>query len=325
MKARLMIPLFAAVSMFTMNSCRHKDIDFDVNDRRDVYVVFDWRNAPDANPSSMMAYFYPAEGGEGLLYTFAGNAGGQISIPYGYYSGLCLNGDNAEWASIRNSDDPDSFEVYTRDAESLEANGIMTRSIPRAEGTENERMAKTPGMMWSDRRDNIALDYENDYDDDDSGVRTIVFYPEEAVCHYTVDVLDIEHSEYLHGAEVDATLSGMAEGYLHGKRSTTDVAVTMPFTLKSDEAAKSLHSQFLTFGECATTSRRHILTVYVILTDGTKWYHSFDVTDQVASAPDTRHVHIVVRGLDLPQPITGGGGFNPDVNDWNDININLSM
>lgn len=323
MKAHALAPIFTVIITLATSSCRHKDIDLEVNDRCEIYVTFDWRNAPDANPSSMMAYFYPASQGEEMLYTFADATGGQISIPYGYYAGIGINGDNTEWASIKNTDDPESFEVNTGDAESLEAYGLVSRSVPRAPGTEEERMAKTPGMIWSDRRDNIALDYDSDTDD--GNVRVITFYPEEGVCHYTVDVIDIEHSEYLHGSEVDATLSGMAEGYLTGKRTSTDNAVTMPFTLKSESEGKSLHSEFLTFGECANTAKRHILTVYVLLTDGTKWYQTYDVTGQVTSAPDPRNVHIVVKGLNLPKPIAGGSGFLPDVNEWNDININLTM
>ena len=322
MKAKIFLPAMAIIALST-SSCLHKDLDFEINDRGEVYVAFDWRNAPDANPSSMLTYFYPAKGGDALLYTFADPSGGQISIPYDYYSGISINGDNTDWAGMRNMDDPEQFEVFTRDAESLEAYGILSRSVPRAEGTEDERMAKTPGMIWSDRRNDIDLKDSNNADR--NGTRIITFYPEETVCHYTVDILDIKHSEYLHGAEVDATLSGMAEGYLHGKRTTTDVAVTMPFVLQSVDEGKALTAEFLTFGECSTTSRRHMLTVYVYLSDGTKWYHSYDVTDQVTSAPDPRHVHIIVRGLDLPQPIAGGSGFRPDVNDWNNININLPM
>ncbi len=322
MKAIVMIPAMAALAL-GMSSCLHKDLDFEVNDRSEVYVAFDWRNAPEANPTSMLAYFYPADGGEALLYTFADAAGGEISIPYGHYTGIGINGDNADWAGMRHTDDPEAFEVYTRNAESLEANSILSRSVPRAAGAEDERMAKTPGMIWSDRQDNIDLSDDNQADR--NGTHIITFYPEEAVCHYTVDILDIEHSEYLHGAEVDATISGMAEGYLQGKRRATDTAVTMPFVLQSTDGGKALTARFLTFGECSTTSRKHLMTVYVYLTDGTKWYHTYDVTDQVKNAPDPRHVHIIVRGLDLPQPITGGSGFRPDVNDWNDININLPM
>lgn len=318
MKLKL-ITLFAAITALSLTSCRHKDICFDHSHRIGVYVAFDWRNAPEANPTSMLTYFYPADGSETLLYTFADRDGGEISLPYGSYSALALNGDNSYWASFRNTDDIDSFEVFTRDAEQLEGYGVATQSLPRAKGAESERLAKTPGMMWGGRTDNITLS------DDFEGDKIITFFPEEKVCHYTVDVVDVKNIANLHGASVDATLSGMAEGYLHGKDMTTDVAVTMPFTLAPDTENNSLHAEFLTFGECATISTRHLLTLYIYLTDGSKWYQTFDVTDQVTDAPDTRHVHIIITGLTLPQPITGSGGFKPDVNDWNDIVIDLPM
>lgn len=323
MRTRFLPLILLGVFMLTVSACRHKDLIYDAEDRSEVYVVFDWRNAPDANPSSMLAYFYSANSKEGLLYTFADITGGRISIPYGHYSGIGINGDNADRIGMRYTDDPDAFEVFTRDAENLEANAIVSRSVPRAPGTEDERMAKTPAMVWTDRQDNILLD--NDNVGEDKNIHVIRFYPEEAVCHYTVDILDIEHPEYLDGTEVDGTLSGMAEGFKVGAHTSTDVAVTMPFVLSSQNSGTSLNARFLTFGECSTTRRQHILSVYVYLTDGTKWYHTYDVTDQVANAPDPRNVHIVVRGLDLPKPSAGASGFKPDVNDWNSINIDLPM
>lgn len=318
MKTRNIIPLFIAVSALSLTSCLHKDICFDHNHRVGVYVVFDWTKAPDAQPTSMLTYFMPVNG-EALTYTFAGRDGGEISIPFGEYTAISLNGDNSYWAGLRNTDDPDRFEVFTKDADQLQAYGIAARSVPRAESAENERMALTPGMMWSDRQDNIDLpaDLEGD--------RFITFYPEEIVCHYTVDILNVSNMEYLHGAAVDATLSGMAEGYLHGRRTTTDVSVTMPFTLIPSQSDRSLHSEYLTFGECDSNKVSHLLTVYLYLTDGTKWYHSFDVTSQITSAPDPKHVHIIIDGLELPKPLSGSGGFVPDVNDWNDIYIDLPM
>ncbi len=318
MKLRKLTGLLVALPALFLTSCLHKDLCFDHNHRVGIYVVFDWTKAPDAQPTSMLTYFFGAAG-EPIEYTFAGREGGEISIPFGTYDAISLNGDNSYWASLRNTDDPDRFEVLTKDAEQLQAYGLSSRSIPRAKGVEGERIAMTPGMMWSDRQNDIDLPVDME------GDRIITFYPDEIVCHYTVDILNVKNLEYLHGAAVDATLSGMAEGYLHGKRTTTDVAVTMPFTLTPSQAESSLHSEFLTFGECDTNKVQHLLTVYLYLTDGTKWYHTFDVTEQVTTAPDPRHVHIVIDGLDLPKPVSGSGGFVPDVNDWNDIYIDLPM
>ena len=319
MKAyKLMMPLFAVVSL-SLTSCLHKDLSYDDSRRADIYVDFDWSNAQDAAPTSMLTYFFPA-GGDVLEYTFAGRDGGQIALPVGTtYCAISINGDNTYWAGLRHTDDPDRFEIYTKDADELESYGLKTRSLPRAVGTAEERIAKTPGMVWSDRQDEIALPEDID------GEKHIIFYPAEAVCHYTVDIYGVRNMSYLHGTSVDATISGMAEGYLHGKHTATDVTVTMPFTLKPSDNDTSLHAEFLTFGECNTVRAQHQLTVYMYTTDGSKWYHTFDVTSQVTDAPDPSHVHIVITGLDLPQPITDGGGFKPDVEEWQDIDIPLSM
>lgn len=312
--------ILLAAMLFTLGSCRHKELWNEENPRVSEKVVFDWSKAPDADPSSMMTYFFPeqdSEESEPLVYTFAGREGGTISIPYDNYVAISLNGDNSHWASLRNTDDPERFEVYTKDAEQLSGYGMASRSLPRAEGAENERMAMTPDMIWSDRRDDISVTLT-------PGEQQILFYPEENVCHYSVLVKDVSNMEYIHGVSIDATLSGMAEGYLHGGGKTTDVAVTMPFILSPTHETNSLHSEFLTFGECDSLKVKHLLTVYMYLSDGSKRYRTYDVTDQVTAAPDPRHVQIVVSGLEVPKPVAGGG-FNPDVSDWKDIGIDLKM
>ena len=314
----LMLPVIACASL-PLASCLHKDICYDHTHRADIYVDFDWQKAQDAAPTSMLTYYFPADG-DMLEVTVPGRDGGMVALPVGSdYCAICINGDNTYWAGMRHTDDPDRFELYTKDAEQLESYALRTRVLPRAAGTENERIAKTPGMIWSNRQDNVTIPF------DAEGDTHITFYPEEAVCHYTVDVYDIKNIQYLHGSAIDATISGMAEGYLHGKHTTTDVHVTMPFTLRPSDDSSSLHGEFLTFGECDSVKTSHNITLYMYLTDGTKWYHTFDVTSQVTGAPDPTHVHIIISGLDLPKPISEGGGFVPDVTEWHDVNINLSM
>lgn len=318
MKTSRIFTLLIAVPALMLGSCEHKELSYDTAVRHNVYVDFDWRKAPEAAPTSMLVYFFPTAG-DALTYTFPGRSGGEIALPLGRYCALTVNGDNGDRMKMRHTDDPDLFEIFTKDATQLDGGGFDARLLPRASGDESERVALTPSMIWSIRNDSIELREE------DEGDRYITFMPEEAVCHYTVDILDVKNLGYLHGASVDATISGMAEGYLNGHGNSTDITVTMPFTLKPSVEEESLHGEFLTFGECNTVKTSHKVTVYMRLTDGTKWYHTFDVTDQVTDAPDPRHVNIVIRGLELPQPGSGGGGFSPDVNEWNDIEINLPM
>lgn len=284
-----------------------------------LQVVFDWSKSPDANPESMALYLYEDDGHNPMRFIFSNKTGGLIKSPFGTHHAICLNADNTDWARMRYNDNVETFEIYTQDAESIGTRADNSSTIPRPEGTENERIAQTPGMLWGSRTNNIAIVPHD-------GMQTITMYPKEAVCHYIVDVYDVKNLDDVESSAVDATLSGMAEGYNHGKEAATDNTVSMKFNLTGNAGESNLHGEFLTFGECANTVSKHYLTLYMVLNDGSKWYHSFDVSDQVSDAADPTHVHIIVRGIDLPEPPKGGNSeLKTDVNEWQAINIGLQM
>ena len=316
MKTYIKILIASVLPLCT--ACVHKDLYFEEDAYSDVKVVFDWSQAPDANPSSMAVYLFDGVSAEPMRYIFVGREGGHARIPAGSYSALSMNSDNEDWAVLRNNNDIDNFEIMTSDAPVLRAYGLETASLPRTRGTENERIASTPGMLWGSREDSLLLP-EGNYQ------KVLTLHPSEAVCHYTVTVKDVKNIGFVRGVEVDATLSGMSEGYMHGKQCSADNHVTMPFVLTADYDADILTSRFLTFGECSGDAQKHIITIYLYLSDDSKWYYTFDVTEQIANAPDPRHVDIVVSGLTLPQPVQSGGGLQPNVNDWQTTDIDLKM
>ena len=47
--------------------------------------------------------------------------------------------------------------------------------------------------------------------------------------------------------------------------------------------------------------------------------------NQIHSAPDQRNVHIVLDGLPLPKPIVNGGGFQPSVDEWQSVDVDIEM
>lgn len=307
--------------VMTLSSCRHKDLDFEDLPMQDVKIAFDWRNAPEANPSSMAVYLFysPLESPDSTLrYDFPNNSGGEVRIPYGSFSGLAFNSDNTDWAHFRNSENIVGFEIYTLEASSLPKSGLATRALPKAKEAEDEIMVECPGQVWSGKNDAMSLKRGEQY-------KTLTFFPEDIVCHYTVDIIDIDNLSSIEGTATDASLSGMAGGFLQGQHAATDTHYTLPFILVKDTRNNSLHGEFLTFGESPKTKNPHKLCVYAIMSDGNKYFYTFDVADQIYNATDPKHVHIVVRGLSFPKPITGGSGFNPDVNDWDEVDIDLRM
>lgn len=312
--------LVAMVVIVSLSSCRHKDLYMEESLSSELEVVFDWRYAPEANPSSMALYLFDNNGQSPMRFIFDNRDGGLIKAPFGTCHALYMNGDNTDWAHLRNNEDIENMEVYTSDAVQLSAQNLNSSAIPRSEDAGSERMAVAPGMLWASRTNNIDIAPH-------SGKQTITLYPREAVCHYIVDIYDVDNLEGVKSSDIDATISGMAEGYSLGAQSSTEPHVTMTFTLQAQREEDRLHGEFLTFGESPTNSARHSLTVYMVLTDGSKWWHSFDVTDQVTNAPDPRHVHIILRGLPLPEPPAdnSGAGINPDVNEWQPVYIDMHM
>ena len=299
-------------------SCHHKDLYFDDVDLGDIRIVFDWRKAPEANPASMEVFLYDSSTSRETRFNFQDRVGGTVELEVGQYNGLGINSDISEWANTRNIDNIETFEIYTSEASKLSAYSLDPNTVPKARGAEDERIVSTPGMLWSGRQDSITIV-------DSQARKVITFFPQEDICHYTVDVTNVKNIEYIHGLKIDGTISGMAEGYLHGKHKPTDTSVTMPFDLSVNSDDNGLHSEFLTFGESEETANDHILSLYIIMSDGSKRHYTFDVTSQVHNAPDPRHVHIVISGVELPKSVDTGDGFVPEVNDWETEHVNIVM
>ncbi len=310
--------ILALLFLFVTTGCDHKDLCYQENHSLLINVVFDWRNAPEANPESMVLRMYNRNDGSTLRYVFQGKDGGTIKVPYGTYDAICINGDINNWAHLRNTDEIDTYEVFTSDATELRSLGVPVTAVSRADDSGQQRMAEPPhNILYTDRQDKIDLPVTTTQ-------KTVTLYPDDKLCHYTVDIYDVENTQALQGSAVDGVLSGMAEGLLIGEKSSTDTPVSMPFVMQATDNS-SLHSEFLTFGEPAHGTNSHKLTVYIMLTDGSQWSQSFDVSQQIYDASDPRHVHIILHGMKLPTPINHSGGIQPDVNGWVSEKIDLKM
>ena len=307
-------------------ACDHKDLyivdepnPVDPTDSYNIIVNFDWRDAPDANPESMAMYLYDENSENPARYIFDNKYGGNILATEGHHVALCINSDNTSWVRLRNTAYADDFELCTINVDELGAQKLKSNSVPRPEDASDEPLVMTPELLWGDPHQEADLISSHVVD-------TINFYPHELVCHYMVDIYDVENIERLSYQEIDASLTGMADGVKLKYNKGSNIKATMPLVLQANIQQSNLHGEFLTFGECSNLTLPHYLTVYMLMSDGSKWYKSFDVTKQIANAPDPRNVHIILRGLKLPDEPSGDmGGLKPNVNEWQEVNIDLEM
>ena len=306
---------FSLLALLALASCDHKEICYDhMHSLLYLQVVFDWSHARAASPASMSFYLFP-DAGRAIRNEFTDPAGGEIRTTEGCYDALCLNSDT-EGIEYRNTEKWETFEITTATTTLLPEHTLLSlrsEKPPMASGAESERIAAAPEMVWCDRRAGVEVSSEE---------HRLTLSPSAAVGRCTVE---IRHADNLaHIRSLSASLSGMAGGFLVGAGTPSTERVTIPFEMtKSDET--TLTGSVQTFGHCPSEQTAHRLIVYAILADGRKWYYTYDVTEQIHSAPDQQDIRILLDGLPLPEPKSGSGGFRLSVESWQDVYIDIEM
>ena len=306
------------------DGCTHKNLNDDAPTTiaDNVEVVFDWSKAPDTEASSMILYLY-SDRHDVMNYWFNNNRGGIIRSYGGRHTAVCHSNDDPYNNCLRNQDSHDDIEIYTDETGVLVGQGISTRGIPRAEGTENEPLRMTPSMIYGTQRSDVDLKV--------SGLpQTLTLYPEELVCHYTVEFVDVENIQSA-DLRIDATISSLAGSYFPGLMRASSESVSHTFTLSADVDQNSLRSEFLTFGVPDGETRPHKIGLYIALRNNTGNFYSFDVSDQVNNADDPKNVNIKIYGLKLPEiPIEpptppAEGGISVEVDTWDTIHFDVKV
>lgn len=286
-----------------------------------VEIIFNWSKIPAKEAKTMMLYLYP-EGHAMMDYGFKNPEGGIIRTYAGSHTAVCHSNDDPYGHRLRNHQTHDGLEIYTDDTAVLLGQGISTRGIPRATGTEEEPLRNTPSMIYGthDREIDLKITTHS---------QKIELYPEELICRYTVEFLEVENIQSS-DLRIDATISSLAGGYYPGRQSPTSEAVSHTFSLNADIEKKTLTSEFFTFGVPAGEEKSHMLCLYIAMKDKTGNFYTFDVTDVINQAPDPRNVTIRIYGLKLPEIQISHhnpeeGGMIIDVNTWETTYFDLRV
>ena len=309
--------LGVGLTLLMMTSCYQKELCYTHPHTEDVNVVFDWKNDPTAKPATMRLYTFSRDDDRKMRYEFTDYHGGKISMEQGNHDALCINSD-AHRNFFRNIESRNTFEIYTEEATTLKGISELAINLPRARGGEKERMVFQPDSVWCDVTTTPFMLPLNEGIQNSS--YTLTLYPKPLFCTYTVDIHNAQNLKHIKG--MSATLSGLAGSVMAETGIPTEELVTIPFDVYKLPNNTSITGSFRTFGYSSKQAKpEHKLVVYVVLSDGSRKFYTYDVTDQVRKAPDPYHVHIVLDGLPLPKPISNGNGIKPTVKEWDRIEI----
>lgn len=316
--------------------CEQKELCMDHMVRQRVRIAFDWHKAPDASPAGMSVYLYSTDGTGSHRFDFNNPDGGYIEVPAGNYHILCYNNDS-EVNRFGSTGSYGGHCAFTRDAYLLEGLGTLTQgSAPRASAVADERVVLTPEQLWGSSLEGVTVNYSmvnmvhsSSRTTDADGVQVITLEPEHMTCHYTYTIKNVKNTEHI--GQMCATISGMAPGVDISTAGKHTECVTLPIEAVLS-AGNEISGEFYTFGHHTDNSSPHIITLYVWLTDGTKWVYgatanpgNMDVTSQVENAPDPRDVHLVIDGLELPRKVDEGGDVKPSIDDWSEVHCDIIM
>ena len=322
--------------LLAATSCQHKDLCIHHPHGVTIRVDFDWCNAPDANPQGMCVYFYPKDGGQPRRYDFRGMTGGEINITAGRYRILSYNNDN-EGVRFGGVNSFDEHYGYTREGDLFEpiyGSGFSSKGAPRAKGSEDETVVICPDMIWGCTVLDVeiaesGLSYtcipekgKEEYVPVESKEQIITLYPCENVCRYSYEIRNVKNLSST--TQMCGSLSGMSGAMTIADGGLRMESVTIPFDAYADRTASKITGEFLTFGHHEDNEDPHNLMMYVWMADNSKYYYTFDVTDQIHTAPDPKRVHLVIDGLEFPKSF-GDNNLDVGVDDWFEENIDIPM
>lgn len=307
----LMIAVMATVAV----SCSQKEIMCPDGMQQTITVRFDWESHPEAAPKGMTLLFYSAsQGGKVWRFDIAGREGGPVTLPTGTYALLAFNND---LPGIRT----EALETYAGACALLKTSaGISTGCGELYSGTV-PRIEVTPcGVTY--------LTPSGEVKECGLGVVRCPMNPLWSL--YTVRVLDVKNLELLRSSRT--TIDGMAMR-MNLSKGTTDadeclLGIKMNEPTEGDTGFSGSATCFGSVPRCD----KHTLCLDIVRNDGQTLRKTFDVTEQISTAPNPRNVVITIQGIEIPSdsiPPTPGGddsdvGISVGVDGWNVINIDIS-
>ena len=313
--------------LLLLTSCEYKDLCYDHNHYGDVTVSFDWSKEPGRKVEGMTVLFYnlDAPASEPLRYDFVGMDGGRARLLPGTYRALAYNYDT-ETILYREMSSAETLEAYTRQSSIEEGTQLSRAGMPRATDAEDEMVILEPDPLYGAESEAFTVEID--------GQCNVVMTPESRVTEFTATITNVPNLQYT--SQFGGALTGLSPSVAMASGVPGEGHVTQAFTASVvGDSTIVMHVRI--FGHCPHAAAGefwpHILTVYAILADGSKWYYNINVSDKMhVSGPDPsgpaghkEEIQIEVDGLPVPKPIVNGSGFQPTIDGWQGVEIEVSM
>ena len=315
--SRLRYILLVAVTALLSVACERRPMEEEyLKVYLDLHIDRNVTNYEVGNPGLMRVAFFDAVSGEYLSHDFVSSSGGYIYAPYGDVDMVVYNIEAGE-TRVRNYYVWRDIEAYTNEISEMQRSRFTRYLQSRVDTRPSyDDIRLTPGHLFVASEKNIHIPQHITED-----VFIISATAKTVVESWIIEI------EGITGMEWVGSVAMMLSGQVGSKFIATDDSSTEPIALYFDVVSAQrrsmvMTSRFETFGRDKTSGDVALLSVLFTDTQGHPYMYNFDVSDQMDDNPEQR---IVIKAdINIPQPEVGGG-FKPEVDDWEEYEYDIEI
>ena len=329
--------LFCSVLISLFASCKRDHLYYSTGGSAAILFNVDWEK-PLLEPNGVSIYSYDAQSGKAITQAGISSNPAQIEVahPVGTYDFLLINDteyelDNILFADVENLE---TFKVLAKAGDApVFGNLSDTRGVQYATETDIVAVEKVHNLKITTQ--DIEYFDSKPATGDHEIFKTVKAEPERITELIEIEIM-VKNIASAAGAP-RSHLTNMSAGYWLGLEQKHEQLLTHEFVLNnkqmlaSDSKTAMISKKLVSFGPHRTRgelTNQHELIMHFVLVNGDSHVVRLDVTNQIESAYDgVQNVHKIKAVIELPLAIGGGGGgpFDPDVEDWEDVEVELPI
>lgn len=326
---RLLNILMLCALLAMMTACRREPLhDEYVLALLDLEIDLDILHRPNyPEPETMLILYYDPEARNYVQRDYTGPKGGELSVYAGDYDIFIYNFDTGR-TEIRSLEQSHTIVAYTyyedKDVSRLYNTVLSRYSAAKDGGTHvdsagNQPIIRVPDNLFMGRIPRASVPLLIDYEE------PIVLHAraETIVQSWRIEISPVTGAQYIKSAEI--FLTGQKRSRLLGSGDHAPGPAATHFPVALDAEDNKFFAIFNTFGKYLG----EVSDAYLLVTDirGGRYLYRYDVTDQFDDLTNNGRLIIINSSVDIPEPKPdlgpgpgqSGGGFDPEVNRWNEI------
>ena len=255
-----------------------------------------------------------------------GEKGGSINLSPGNYH-LVVYSFGTESTQVQNLHHRHLAEAFTTDITELKSGVLKSMSSKLMQNTKSDTKAYENDPIINEP-DHLYVANEMDV-----FIEAFQGTEEEITVHttaatildtYSLEVLNIKGAENIE--KVEAFVTGQIISNYFGKSERSSSPATVYVDMTPDIKNKRLYTVFNTFGKLPGEENKIFLDITVTDSGGDQYRYVYDVTDQFDDPGNEDH-QLVIDGelIDIPKAEHGGGGFRPEIDEWEREDIDVPL